>query len=276
MAENPEMLLGRVTAYPDSYSPNKLQRLSRSHARRSLGLADDESLPFSGADLWTAYELSWLNRKGTPGIGIAEITVPCESPSIIESKSLKLYLNSLNEHNFGSREDLLATLMADLSELCGVAVSIELIDIDTYQEKGFVHFDGISLDQFEVQCRDSSPNPDLLKLSDTGELVDESLYSHLFKSNCPVTGQPDWASVFVSYSGNAIERHALLAYLVSYRHHQAFHEHCVERIFTDIKSRCQPSRLTVVARYTRRGGIDINPWRSSEAEAPCNYRLSRQ
>lgn len=276
MAEYSESLSGEVIDYPESYSPDMLQGLSRTPARQSLGLTNKDALPFSGVDLWTAYELSWLDGKGAPCVGIAEISVPCNSTNIIESKSLKLYLHSLNEYVFASHNKLVTTLTNDLSKVCGVTIGVELFSVDQYREKGLNSFSGDCLDNIATRSRNSSPNPELLSLADGGAIVEETLYSHLLKSSCPVTGQPDWGSISISYSGLAINRHSLLSYILSYRHHQAFHEHCVERIYMDIDARCHPDRLTIVARYTRRGGIDINPWRSSTGEVPDSFRLSRQ
>lgn len=276
MAEYSERVSGETIDYPDNYNPDTLQGQSRSPARQSLGLAYNDPLPFSGVDLWTAYELSWLDGKGAPCVGIAEISVPCKSTNIIESKSLKLYLHSLNEYVFTSRNDLVTTLVSDLSKVCGVTIGVELFSVGQYCEKGLNSFSGDCLDHFTTQCRSSSPNPELLSLADNGAIVEETLYSHLLKSNCPVTGQPDWGSISICYVGSAINRQSLLTYILSYRHHQAFHEHCVERIYMDIDAHCYPDRLTVIARYTRRGGIDINPWRSSTTEVPDSFRLSRQ
>jgi len=279
MVDQPDTLLGKATVYPAVYSPGVLQGISRSEGRALLSV-DDRRLPFSGADLWTLYELSWLDQNGKPHVGIGEISIPCDSPFIVESKSLKLYLNSLNEHGFSSTTDVLATLTADLGAVCGAPVSAEIFTVDDYTEKGLRNMPGICLDRADVDCNDSpansNPNPSLLSLLNGDEIVEETLYSHLLKSNCPVTGQPDWASVQIHYCGRKINRQGLLAYIVSFRHHKAFHEQCVEQIFMDIYSRCGPEQLTVIARYTRRGGIDINPLRSLSAKVPQSWRISRQ
>ena len=277
MADQPDTLLGKATDYPVVYSPGILQGISRSEGRALLSV-NDSNLPFSGADLWTLYELSWLDQNGKPHVGIGEISIPCDSPFIVESKSLKLYLNSLNEHRFSSITEVLATLTTDLGAICGAPVSAEIFTVDDYTAKGLRNMPGICLDKADVHCNDNhaNPNPSLLSLLSSDEVVEETLYSHLLKSNCPVTGQPDWASVQISYRGNAINREGLLAYIISFHHHQAFHEQCVEQIFMDVYSACDPEQLTIIARYTRRGGIDINPLRSLSANVPQSWRISRQ
>ncbi|MBQ0799871.1 MAG: NADPH-dependent 7-cyano-7-deazaguanine reductase QueF [Porticoccaceae bacterium] len=270
--------LGKTSAYPERYQPTLLHPIPRVESRRVLGidlginLGIDEQLPFVGSDLWTAYELSWLNSAGVPQVAIGEFSVPCTSSDIIESKSLKLYLNSLNQTGFESIDAVSLTIKRDLSACCQSEVAVALFTIDDYAARGLGAFVGECVDQaasdntvFEP-CFE--PSPELLQLEDGGCYegegeISECLYSHLLKTNCPVTGQPDWASIVIAYRGRRISRSGLLAYIVSFRQHQDFHEHCVERIFVDIQQRLVPAELTVYARYTRRGGLDINPCRST-------------
>lgn len=271
--------LGKVVDYPSTYAPQLLFAISRDDGRAEL---DFESgalnvLPFAGEDLWTAYEISGCDMKGKPWVAVGEFSLPCESPSIIESKSLKLYLNSLNQHRFDSLQKARQIIADDLSRVAGATVAVELYTIDDYARKGLTVFSGQCLDELDVDCAVYQPDADLLGCSGAAdERVDETLYSHLMKSNCPVTGQPDWATIYVCYSGRPICNTSLLRYLVSYREHQGFHEHCVERVFLDILKHCQPSSLVVSARYTRRGGLDINPTRRLGAELIDWARTGRQ
>ena len=268
--------LGKASAYPESYQPALLHPISRSESRRALGinLGIDEQLAFAGNDLWTAYELSWLNNSGVPQVAIGEFSVPCTSSDIIESKSLKLYLNSLNQTGFESIDAVARTIKRDLSACCQSEVAVALFTIDDYAARGLGAFTGACVDECVDQVKPykleslTEPSPELLQLEDGGGYegegeVSECLYSHLLKTNCPVTAQPDWASIVVAYRGQRISRSGLLAYIVSFRQHQDFHEHCVERIFVDVQQRLAPAELTVYARYTRRGGLDINPCRST-------------
>ncbi len=272
-SDNP---LGTTVPYPQRYAPELLHPIARAPGRALLEL-QDAALPFAGVDLWTAYELSWLDVRGKPQVAIGELAIPCASPNLIESKSLKLYLNSLNQEAFADAAAVAAVLRRDLGAACGAPVAVELYRLDDYGARGIATFGGECLDDLPVTCRAYRPAPELLKADrQHAGTVTEALYSHLFKSNCPVTGQPDWASVQIRYTGPAIDRAGLLAYLVSFREHQDFHEHCVERIFVDIRRHCAPTALTVTARYTRRGGLDINPLRSTGAQ-PCAWlRLARQ
>lgn len=277
MPENPpETMLGRSIDYPDYYNPELLQAIDRRAGRKAIGLSSEEALPFTGADNWTCYELSWLDMNGKPQVAIGELHIPCDSPRTVESKSLKLYLNSLNEHCFATPEALIETVEKDLQRICAAVVSFNVFSLEAYTEKGLAKFRGVSLDDQELQHIESEPSPALLSATGEEKTIDEALYSHLFKSRCPVTNQPDWASIWISYRGRPIEHSSLLAYLVSYRHHQAFHEQCLEQIFIDILHRFQLQSLTVIACFTRRGGLDINPWRSTEKTAPSFMRLSRQ
>lgn len=273
--------LGQPTVYADQYDARLLFPIARAPQRLALGLTD--VLPFLGADLWTAFELSWLNPRGKPQVALAHITVPCESVNLIESKSLKLYLGSFNNTRFADAAEVLARLRADLTEaawrgaVVQAGVGVTLIAADAFDQEPLQELDGLSLDRLDVECTHYTPAPDLLRVVPDEAPVSEVLVSNLLKSNCPVTGQPDWASVQISYSGAPIDQEGLLQYLVSFRNHNEFHEQCVERIFMDLWTRCQPIRLAVYARYTRRGGLDINPFRTSHAQAlPANVRNARQ
>lgn len=249
--------LGREVAYPDRYDPGLLFPIPRAAARAEIGI--DGALPFHGHDRWHAYELGWLDARGKPCVATATLKVPCDSPNLIESKSLKLYLNSLNGARFNSAEALRACIATDLSARAGAEVAVEfgLPPLDPAGE-------GESIDALDLAIDDyGPPNPGHLRADSDGEPVEETLLSALLKSNCPVTGQPDWASVTLRYRGARIDREGLLRYLVSFRDHAEFHEQCVERIFHDVQRRCRPHWLAVEARYTRRGGLDINPLRAS-------------
>lgn|SRR5690606_18487851 len=251
-----DLPLGRAVEYPRGYDPSLLFPIPRAHGRAGLGIADGSQLPFAGADRWHAYELGWLDPRGKPAVATATITVPADSPQLVESKSLKLYLNSLNAERFDDAGTVRGRIAADLSRAAGapVAVAFGLPAVA-------VHDDAITIDALEVDCDAyDAPRPEFLA-ADAGDVADEVLRSDLLKSNCPVTGQPDWASVQVAYRGPRIDRAGLLRYLVSFRDHAEFHEQCVERIFVDLLARCRPETLAVEARYTRRGGLDINPWR---------------
>ena len=273
--------LGKTASYIDQYDPALLFPLPRATKRQELGLG--AQLPFFGADTWTAFELSWLNLRGKPQLALAHITVPCETPNIIESKSFKLYLNSFNNTRFAEAADVLTRLRADLSEAAwrGAAspatLGVRLLGPELFDREPVCELDGLSLDRLDVACERYSPAPDLLRTTQGEPPVNETLVSNLLKSNCLVTGQPDWGSVQIRYSGDAIDQEGLLQYLVSFRNHNEFHEQCVERIFMDIWQRCKPTRLTVYARYTRRGGLDINPFRTSHPQTlPPNTRTARQ
>ncbi|GAB3511520.1 NADPH-dependent 7-cyano-7-deazaguanine reductase QueF [Pseudoxanthomonas daejeonensis] len=258
--------LGREVAYPTGYDRTLLFPIPRAGARAELGLAGGAALPFAGHDRWHAYELGWLDGRGKPRAAAATLQVPASSPNLVESKSLKLYLNSLNGVRFDSDDALRARIIEDLSACAGAAVAFDfgLPPMAGGRDAG----EGQSLDAIEADFDAYGP-PDAAYLSADGETtVDEYLRSDLLKSNCPVTGQPDWASVHLRYRGPRIDRTGLLRYLVSFREHAEFHEQCVERIFLDVLQRCRPASLSVEARYTRRGGLDINPWRGSVGMPP--------
>jgi len=267
--------LGKSSDYVATYSPHLLFPIPRGPKWAELGLTA-ETLPYQGVDLWNCYELSWLLPSGKPVVAIGEFEIPADSPSIIESKSFKLYLNSLNQSVFDSREALAEVMSSDLSAAAGKPVKVRLRTLDEVAAEGVATLPGRCVDDLDVTIEHyDHPQPGLLAC-DAGYMVEESLHSHLLKSNCPVTGQPDWGSVVVEYRGAALQAESLLAYLVSFRQHADFHEQCVERIFLDLQRLLQPEKLTVYARYVRRGGLDINPYRSTEAMVVDNRRLVRQ
>ncbi|KIZ36149.1 MULTISPECIES: NADPH-dependent 7-cyano-7-deazaguanine reductase QueF [Stutzerimonas stutzeri subgroup] len=267
--------LGKSSDYVATYSPHLLFPIPRAPKWAELGLTA-ETLPYQGVDLWNCYELSWLLPSGKPVVAIGEFEIPADSPSIIESKSFKLYLNSLNQSVFESREALAVVMSSDLSAAAGKPVKVRLRTLDEVAAEGVATLPGRCVDDLDVTIEHyDHPQPGLLAC-DAGHMVEESLHSHLLKSNCPVTGQPDWGSVVVEYRGAALQAESLLAYLVSFRQHADFHEQCVERIFLDLQRLLQPEKLTVYARYVRRGGLDINPYRSTEAMVVDNRRLVRQ
>ena len=275
MADYRDTALGDTTDYPSHYDAGLLYPIARQRGRDELGV-QSAALPFNGVDLWTAYELSWLQPNGLPQVAIAEFSVPADSPNIIESKSLKLYLNSLNQHRLAGEFELQQLLEQDLSHAAGAAVSVALYRLEEFAAFKLINEPhGICLDQQNIVI-DSYQRSDLAIDAAAGQSVTELLYSHLLRTNCPVTDQPDWATVYIAYSGPKIDRESLLRYLVSYRSHQDFHEQCVEAITLDLLKYCQPQQLTVTARYTRRGGIDINPQRSVGTPIQHNHRHVRQ
>ncbi|WP_151635527.1 NADPH-dependent 7-cyano-7-deazaguanine reductase QueF [Noviherbaspirillum aerium] len=268
--------LGKPTAYQTQYDPSLLFPIARQQKRDEIGVTG--TLPFFGVDIWNAYELSWLNMRGKPQVALATFTVPAESPNIIESKSLKLYLNSLNQTRIAGPEALADMLRADLSDGFGASVSVKLTLPDGFSKLEMGELDGLLLDRLDIEVSDYQPDASLLKANAEEASVEETLVSHLLKSNCLVTGQPDWGSVQIRYVGPQIDQEGLLQYLIGFREHNEFHEQCVERIFMDILRQCHPQKLAVYARYTRRGGLDINPWRSNftTSQRPSNLRNARQ
>lgn len=269
MKENP---LGKNVAYPEYYDPGLLVPLAREDNRRKLGI-DPAALPFIGADIWNAYELSWLDTSGKPQVARGRFIFPCTSPYLIESKSLKLYLNSLNQHVFADANAAAACIRADLTQAAGMEVDVLVQPFGGMREMLDAP-DGIRLDANDVGCERYDVDASLLQLAQwqavgegatSGGVVDEVLYTDLFRSRCPMTGQPDWATVTVCYEGQRIDHAALLRYLVSYRLHHDYHENCVERIYCDLMARCKPQSLSVEANFLRRGGLDINPVRSTAA-----------
>jgi 7-cyano-7-deazaguanine reductase len=271
IAAAPPIPLGREVAYPRHYDPGLLFPIARTLGRAEIGIG--AALPFIGHDRWHAYELSWLDTRGKPVVATATITVPGDSPHLVESKSLKLYLNSLNHTRFDTADAVLARVIDDLSQAAGAQVDV-VFGLPAMADDAH---DGASIDALDVEIASYGPPDASLLAADVGEIVEEQLTSALLKSNCPVTGQPDWASLHIAYRGPRIDRAALLRYLVSFRDHAEFHEQCVERVFVDLLARCGPEALSVEARYTRRGGLDINPWRATPGHAmPARLRDERQ
>ena len=269
-----DSLLGKSTPYCGVYNPELLFPIPRQEKRDELNISIG-NLPFVGLDIWTAFEVSWLNSKGKPVVAIAEFAFPADSEYLIESKSFKLYLNSFNGTRFSSPEEVVKTWIKDLSSACGEEVSVDLRNLD-FDEALVSKLPGINLDDLDIEITDYQLNNQLLKNDDSNEIVSETVNSHLLKSNCLVTGQPDWGSVVIRYEGPQIDHESLLRYLISFREHNEFHEQCVERIFTDIMTFCSPEKLTVYARYVRRGGLDINPYRSNFEEEFDISRTLRQ
>lgn len=267
--------LGKKTQYDHSYNPSRLYFVSRIKKRQEIGI-DPDKLPFFGFDCWNHYEVSWLNKKGKPIVAIAEIYYDCHSAMIVESKSLKLYFNSFNNSKFESIGEVEKTVKKDLEESVQSNVSVFIhplasSQLPTLQQK----FEGECIDDLDIKCATYSVDPNFLSVD--AKRVEEALYSDLLKSNCLITKQPDWASVQIIYKGNKINREGLLRYIISFRNHNEFHEQCIERIFVDIMRQCKPAELTVYGRYTRRGGLDINPYRSTNANVKkMNFRLVRQ
>lgn len=267
--------LGKPAAYTGFYDPKLLFPLVRQNKREELGIG--ASLPFTGFDLWTHYEVSWLNGKGKPIVAIAEIVYPCESPSMIESKSMKLYFNSFNQTKFKDISNIQATISRDLSHAVGIPVQVTLTDLQSASNQTLhPQMEGTSVDHLDVACTAYTVDPKLLTTH--SQIVTETLCSNLLKSNCLITNQPDWGSVQIHYTGPQIDQAGLLQYLVSFRQHNEFHEQCIERIFVDIMSYCQPQDLTVYGRYTRRGGLDINVFRAKNPVIAVDntIRLLRQ
>ena len=264
--------LGKATEYKETYSPELLQAVPRSMNRIELNLNTD--LPFSGTDRWNGYELSWLNPKGKPKVAIMRCEVPVTSPNLVESKSFKLYLNSFNQSYFDSTELVAEALTKDLSTCAGEQVKITLFKPAEFPQMQIAGFDALCIDDLDIEVKDYQLEPSNLTVG--SKQVEETLSSDLLKSNCLITNQPDWGSVFIRYQGQQINHEGLLRYLISFRQHNEFHEQCVERIFCDIMSQCKPNKLSVYARYTRRGGLDINPFRSNFEKIYPEDRLARQ
>lgn len=261
--------LGKPTEYVFTYDASVLFAVPRVQAREALGFTE---LPFYGVDIWTAYELSWLNEKGRPQVAVAQMTFACDAPNIVESKSLKLYCNGFNQTVFVDHQALIHCMEKDLAICSGKPVKVELFAANNFPIQQ-AH-DYLCLDDLDVHCEHYDVEPQLLSITETQEQA--SLCSHLFRSLCPVTAQPDWASIYIDYQGKALDKASLLRYLISYRNHQGFHEQCVEMIFRDVLALTQASKLTVSARFLRRGGLDINPIRSTQADFALVGRQTRQ
>jgi 7-cyano-7-deazaguanine reductase len=268
-----ELPLGKNTDYPQEYAPEVLAAVARTPAREALGLSAE--LPFQGMDIWNAWELTWLAESGRPIVATAVITVPADSTNIVESKSLKLYLNSFTMSRYAAKGELAGIISRDLTDLTESTVVVDVKPATEVASYRIVDFPGDCIDHLDVQIDTGGVDAKLLK-TEKGVPVEEALHSHLLRSNCPVTNQPDMGSLLIRYSGPKIDRESLLKYIVSYRQHRDFHEACVERMFVDIKNRCDPDNLTVYARYNRRGGLDINPFRSDFESTVENLRLWRQ
>ena len=269
------LTLGQQTHYVSHYEPSLLQGVPRKLNRDSLGITEQQ--PFNvGADLWTAYEISWLNSKGVPQVAIADVEIDAQSENLIESKSFKLYLNSFNQTKFEQWEQVQQTLEQDLAQCAKGKVTVRLHRLEYYSQQPITNFDGQLIDNQDIEIENYDFNAEILANCTADNQVEERLVSHLLKSNCLITQQPDWGSVQIHYVGKQIDQEKLLRYLVSFRQHNEFHEQCVERIFCDLLKFAQPEKLTVYARYTRRGGLDINPFRSNFENVPENQRLARQ
>lgn len=271
--KNDKLPLGRDTDHPQKYAPEVLHAIPRADGRGPLGLSGD--LPFRGMDIWNAWELTWLEEGDRPAVATAEIQVPADSPNIVESKSFKLYLNSFSMSRFSSPAEVAATIAEDLGACIGSEAAVHVHPVTRTEARGVSRLAGRCLDSLPVHCSDWKVNADLLQ-ADPQTLVEEDLHTHLLRSLCPVTSQPDIGSLQISYRGPKIDHAGLLRYIVSYRQHSDFHETCVESMFVDIMSRCRPEHLSLHARYQRRGGLDINPFRSSSTGKPPNLRLWRQ
>jgi 7-cyano-7-deazaguanine reductase len=265
--------LGRETDYPNRYAPEVLCAIPRADSRAKLGLVD--SLPFSGADIWNAWDFTWLEPGGKPGVGTAEIHVPAESPNLVESKSLKLYLGSFAMSPFADETAVAESIARDLAPCIGSPLRVSVLPVSGTEARSVARLAGTCIDDVQADCSDWDVNPELLRTTPS-KVVREDLHSHLLRSLCPVTAQPDLGSLQISYRGPKIDRKGLLQYIVSFREHNDFHEACIERMFLDLMRRCACEELTVYARYQRRGGIDINPVRTNVGEKALNLRLWRQ
>ena len=267
--------LGQKTEYASQYDRTLLQPVPRALNRDGLGITQNQ--PFTiGADIWTAYEISWLNEKGLPQVAIADIYLDYQSQNLIESKSFKLYLNSFNQSKFADFNAVQQTMQRDLSECAQGDVKVRLNPVAVYDSQKIDHLQGDCIDEQDIEITSYEFNADWLKDCVSNEIVEEKLISHLLKSNCLITNQPDWGTLHIHYIGKKIDHEKLLRYVVSFRQHNEFHEQCVERIFCDLMHYAKPEKLTVYARYTRRGGLDINPFRSNFENLPENLRLARQ
>lgn len=267
--------LGQRTEYKNQYDPSLLQAVPRSLNRDSLGITEQQ--PFTiGADIWTLYELSWLNAKGVPQVAIADVVLDFRSENLIESKSFKLYLNSFNQTRFNSVEEVQQRIQHDLSQCASGQISVKIYKLSALTQQTISDFAGECIDEQDIQIDHYRFSADYLQNCANGEMVEETLVSHLLKSNCLITSQPDWGSIQIHYVGKKLDREKLLRYLISFREHNEFHEQCVERIFCDLMQFAKPEKLTVYARYTRRGGLDINPFRSNFEAIPTNSRMARQ
>jgi 7-cyano-7-deazaguanine reductase len=269
-----DLLLGKHVDYPEQYAPEVLCAVPRKMGRDAIGISS--ALPFAGFDIWNAYELSWLNLQGKPEVAVAELIIPCKSPNLIESKSLKLYFNSFNLSRISGKEEFVQKAEQDLSACAGAPVQVRVLVSSEWQSQQLECVQGELIDDLPITIDPvQTPDPQILRIK-TATVVEETLTSHLLRSCCPVTGQPDWATVVIHYRGQVIDRESLLRYVIGFRQQREFHEQCVERIFCDVLTQLKPELLTVQARYTRRGGLDINPVRSTYAVSAQNLRWYRQ
>ena len=272
----PELKLGKTTEYVDQYDASQLQAVPRKLMRDTL---PNNSKAFLGIDIWTGYEISWLSPSGKPVVYIGEFVFSANSANLVESKSFKLYLNSFNQSKFDSVEQVTELMQKDLSDCSGAQVEVTLYPLGQFAKRRVTYLSGNCIDDLDVEINSYQYKPEVLKLDDNPQRVEETLVSHLLKSNCLVTGQPDWASIEISYQGQAFDKASILEYLIGFRNHNEFHEHCVERIYRDIEQKLKPEKLSVYARYTRRGGLDINPLRVSHMsllKGQPDHRLVRQ
>lgn len=267
--------LNQKTAYEEHYNPSLLFPIPRSRNRLTIGVK--KTLPFMGVDIWNAYELSWLNQRGKPEIALAQFIIPADSPMLVESKSFKLYLNSFNQTKVASKEALLDILIKDLNAAYESSITIKLLTPREFAQEKIIELSGVCIDHLDIEVEEYRLDPTSLEVEEDQAPIEETLTSHLLKSNCLVTGQPDWGSLHIHYVGKPIRHESLLRYIIGFRQHTEFGEHCVERIFMDIMQHCAPSKLSVYARYTRRGGLDINPFRTNfTGPLPQNIRTARQ
>ena len=269
-----DLPLGRPVSAIKTYDPEQLHSIPRMIGRKQIGIAGDGFLPFMGEDIWNCWELSWLNSDGKPAIAVAEIRIPATTPNMVESKSLKLYLNGFSMTRMSSLESLRETIARDIGRIVKEPVSVQLILPEAFGKLRIMEPEGICIDRQKIPITEFFLNPELLIVEK--RKVSETLFSRLVRTNCPVTGQPDWATVCLTYTGPRILQDSLLRYFVSFRQHKGFHESCVETMFCHILQRCRPESLTIGARFTRRGGIDINPFRSTETASGPNFRDPRQ
>ncbi len=254
--------LGKESNYNSQYDKTLLESIPRQIAREIIGIKNVQEL-FRGYDIWNCYEFSWLNLKGKPEVRIIKFQVPCQSEFTVESKSVKLYLNSFHNSKFNNEQQILELLINDFCEYTKSNVIVEIFSLESFVDNKLTLFNGICLDKYDIETDIYDVDSNLLKLSQKNILVEEELHSNLLKSNCLVTNQPDWASIYIKYIGLKIDHQSLLKYIISFRNHNEFHEQCVEHIFNDIMQICAPNELLVYAKYTRRGGIDINPYRTN-------------
>jgi 7-cyano-7-deazaguanine reductase len=278
-----KLTLGENTEYSSQYNPDLLQAVPRSLNRDDLAI-DQQHLPFVGEDVWYGFELSWLNPKGKPVVAVAEFRFSCRSENIVESKSFKLYLNSFNQTKFDTIKSVEQRLIVDLSAITNSSAQVRLFGVEHCPELFIANKvnECVCIDSEDISIETYQYDAELLSSAmdaatqHNDDIIDEALVSHLLKSNCLITNQPDWASIYISYRGKKINHGVLLKYLISFRQHSEFHEQCVERIYCDLQKYCQPEELTVFARYTRRGGLDINPFRSSHLQKAPSKRTLRQ